>query len=168
MPLHCMVADGGLVANDPTKYCLSEVKALWPNRPIGVLVSIGCGTPIRAHVSSVADTSVKGLAWWASTILKNAIVDGSVREETEMALRFHNPPGQPQPEYFRFNPAIPETAFPPSNEMVHEMRKATEAYIGSQDVGNKLKEAASRLLALAHSRTCKVQKERPECSKLSC
>ncbi|KAH8094994.1 hypothetical protein JL720_2263 [Aureococcus anophagefferens] len=39
--------DGGIVANDPTLLALSEVAALWPDRPVGVVVSLGCGQQKR-------------------------------------------------------------------------------------------------------------------------
>ena len=38
------LADGGLVANDPTAIALREARALWPNRPIGTVLSLGTGS----------------------------------------------------------------------------------------------------------------------------
>ena len=38
------LADGGLVANDPTAIALCEARALWPERPIGTVLSLGTGS----------------------------------------------------------------------------------------------------------------------------
>jgi len=35
--------DGGVVANDPTLLALAEVASVFPGRPVGVVVSLGCG-----------------------------------------------------------------------------------------------------------------------------
>ena len=37
------LADGGMIANDPTLIALKEARELWPSRPIGLLLSIGTG-----------------------------------------------------------------------------------------------------------------------------
>jgi predicted acylesterase/phospholipase RssA len=37
------LSDGGLVANDPTAVALREAAALWPHRPVGLVLSLGCG-----------------------------------------------------------------------------------------------------------------------------
>ena len=49
------LADGGLVANDPTAIALREARALWPNRPIGTVVSLGTGSasPLGADERSI-------------------------------------------------------------------------------------------------------------------
>lgn len=40
-----LLVDGGLVANDPTLLALREAHALWPGRPVGLVVSLGTGIP---------------------------------------------------------------------------------------------------------------------------
>ena len=35
--------DGGIIANNPTAMALAEIQAVWPDRKIGCVVSIGCG-----------------------------------------------------------------------------------------------------------------------------
>jgi len=37
------LTDGGLIANDPTAIALQEAAALWPNRPVGLVLSLGTG-----------------------------------------------------------------------------------------------------------------------------
>jgi len=38
-----VLADGGCLANDPLPYALREARLLYPNRPLGMVVSIGTG-----------------------------------------------------------------------------------------------------------------------------
>jgi len=50
--------DGCLVANNPTAVGMAEAKALWPNKPIDLVVSCGTGKPPSKVVkppSSVSD-----------------------------------------------------------------------------------------------------------------
>uniref|UniRef100_A0A7S2BAL4 PNPLA domain-containing protein n=1 Tax=Haptolina brevifila TaxID=156173 RepID=A0A7S2BAL4_9EUKA len=38
-----VLADGGMIANDPTLVALQEASALWPGRTVGLVVSLGTG-----------------------------------------------------------------------------------------------------------------------------
>ena len=51
------VADGGLVANDPTALAIREARALWPRRPIGVVISLGCGGPSALATDTDGESS---------------------------------------------------------------------------------------------------------------
>jgi len=55
------LADGGLVANNPTVIALREARALWPGRRIGVIVSLGTGSA-RPQSTSEAPEEVASLA----------------------------------------------------------------------------------------------------------
>lgn len=44
-----MLIDGGLTANNPTEIALQEARYIWPNRKIGIVVSLG----IKSSVFSV-------------------------------------------------------------------------------------------------------------------
>ena len=142
------------MANNPTKYCLSEVQALWPNRPIGCIVSVGCGSEAASSEEEEAGAAEeKGLLWWLSTIRTNYLDDSAAQQETEMALQLYNPPGQPQPEYYRFSPSnCGQPGLAVDEQMVRTMREATTAYLDAPETSAQLREAAESLLALAYSR----------------
>ena len=40
---HVLYGDGGTGWNNPTKEAIEEALSIWPNRPIGILVSLGTG-----------------------------------------------------------------------------------------------------------------------------
>jgi len=46
------LVDGMLLANDPTLYALREARTIWPDRPIGVVVSLGTGDNVQAAKGS--------------------------------------------------------------------------------------------------------------------
>ena len=56
------LADGGLVANDPTLLALREARALWPGRPIGLVVSLGCGSSGRGQDVVATEHAVRRAA----------------------------------------------------------------------------------------------------------
>ena len=51
------LTDGGLVANDPTAIALREAAALWPHRPVGLVVSLGTGAHGRVGAREEAQLS---------------------------------------------------------------------------------------------------------------
>ena len=45
--------DGGLVANNPVQYAMREVRDIWPDRNVGVIVSLGCGCGNKANTRTL-------------------------------------------------------------------------------------------------------------------
>lgn len=86
------LADGGLVANDPTVLALREARALWPDRPIGTVVSLGtgCASPLGADDD-----------------------DEPARSPVAKAVRAC---GGPSARYYRFNPPVTGVSLMDSNE----------------------------------------------------
>ena len=78
------LADGGLVANNPTLLALREARALWPGRPIGLVVSLGCGSSAPASEDVAA---------------------------TERAVR--HAAGGGEVRYFRLQPTLPKRGVSP-------------------------------------------------------
>ena len=99
------LADGGLVANDPTAIALREARALWPNRPVGTVVSLGTGTtsPLGADAANEPARSPIGRAVRAS--------------------------GGPSASYYRLNPPVHGVSMIDSNEdKLRAMEDATRKY----------------------------------------
>jgi hypothetical protein len=42
--------DGGLASNNPTKEAIDEAHLIWPDRPIGIIVSVGTGIEEALHL----------------------------------------------------------------------------------------------------------------------
>lgn len=38
-----VLVDGGIYANNPTKVALQEAEAIWPGRPVSLVLSLGTG-----------------------------------------------------------------------------------------------------------------------------
>jgi len=45
--------DGGFRANNPVLVALEEAALIWPNEPIDLVVSLGCGLPTKKKVTGV-------------------------------------------------------------------------------------------------------------------
>ncbi|KAL1528999.1 hypothetical protein AB1Y20_010320 [Prymnesium parvum] len=51
------LADGGMLANDPTLIAIQEAKSLWPSRPIGLVASLGTGAASPVELCDYQDES---------------------------------------------------------------------------------------------------------------
>jgi predicted acylesterase/phospholipase RssA len=56
---HGRFRDGGVVANNPSKLALQQAQALFPNRRIGCMVSVGTGRPPVAAAGTSAVAAIK-------------------------------------------------------------------------------------------------------------
>ncbi|CUA72935.1 Kinesin light chain [Rhizoctonia solani] len=85
---------GELGCSNPLAHVMSEVARIYPDRPVGCVVSIGAG-----HTRTI---KIPDLSWWYRTqdvvVMKDMAVDAE-RVAEEMMLRFQGTSGV----YFRFN-----------------------------------------------------------------
>ena len=119
------LADGGLVANDPTAIALREARALWPDRPIGTVMSLGTGTasPLGADAS-----------------------DEPARSPIGKAVRAW---GGPSARYYRFNPPVRGVSMIDSNEdklraMEDVTRKFFRESLDAREACRRLAESRAR------------------------
>ena len=99
------LADGGLVANDPTIVALREARAQWPTRRIGLVLSLGSGAPRPAKDETVA-RAVAAADPRARYIRLQPIVRGvSPIDADEPKLRAMEERAR---EFFRASPAADE------------------------------------------------------------
>ena len=94
--------DGGLVANNPAKIVLAEAQALFPGRPIGCFVSIGCGKDTKSEDESVGTD--KSVLYWAMKMISMPTSVYATHKEVQQQLKYHNHPSLPEPCYFRLDP----------------------------------------------------------------
>jgi hypothetical protein len=93
--------DGGLTANNPTELAIFEARALWPDREIECIVSLGCGKPKPGQ----GTTNLLGLVGELVDICSSAqAIHKNVKSWLNMTL--------PETQYFRFNPNDGEGSVP--------------------------------------------------------
>ena len=95
------MVDGGLVTNDPTIIAIREAQALWPGRPIGVIVSLGTGD------SKLDDETREGRR---------------LERIGEFVRREH-----PGAGYFRFQPHLPNDDLSPFDHDEPRLQQMEEA-----------------------------------------
>lgn len=96
-------ADGGLIHNNPSLVAISEARALWKGRPIGALVSLGCGRPKAdaEHSHHRARGMVSAMLYWSNHIFSMAGDTWLAHRTVKALLRTLSP----ETEYFRFEPS---------------------------------------------------------------
>lgn len=130
--------DGAVVANNPSVVALQEARALWPDAPIDVFISIGTGsTPLARRdkaVSSFIDTG-------------NIVIESATNVERVHEALATMTPLMPNFKYFRFNPLDPRCSME-LDEIDPEkwtlLEQATDDFISEN--GEELDAAAAALL----------------------
>jgi hypothetical protein len=90
--------DGAVVANNPSVIALQEARALWPDAPIDVFVSIGTGsTPQNRRGSAISAFMDTG----------NILIESATNVERAHEALATMTPLIPSLKYFRFNPVDP-------------------------------------------------------------
>mmetsp|Transcript_44260 Transcript_44260/g.94211 ORF Transcript_44260/g.94211 Transcript_44260/m.94211 type:complete len:705 (-) Transcript_44260:252-2366(-) len=141
--------DAAIVANNPTGLAVKEAQSLWPRRPIGTIVSLGCGKVSNQD----ARTPRSGLTYWAGTLLSMPMEVTRVHKEVKASLPFLNPAGTPLPIYFRLEPPTGEYELDESQRKVLDaMCRKTSAYIAHKSA--KIDRLAAALLLLGGDVEC--------------
>lgn len=116
--------DGGLTANNPTELAIFEARALWPDRDIECVVSLGCGKPKPGQ----GNTNLLGLVGELVDICSSAqIIHKNVKSWLKMTL--------PQTNYFRFSPNNGEGSVPldESNpKVLNKLVETTTEYMATK------------------------------------
>merc|ERR1711871_51270 len=93
--LYC---DGAIVANNPSAIAVQEAKALYPNVPIELLISIGTGVYIGPPTGDM-----KSMNW--NVLVSQIVASATDSEDIHNLLRDFLSPNQ----YFRINPLLDES-----------------------------------------------------------
>jgi len=116
--------DGGLTANNPTELAIFEARALWPDRDLECIVSLGCGKPKPGQ----GTTNLLGLVGELVDICSSAeSIHKNVKAWIKMTL--------PETKYFRFSPNNGEGSVPldESNpKVLNKLVETTTQYMSTQ------------------------------------
>ena len=93
--------DGGFSISNPTLIAVHEAERIWPGRPIGLVVSLGCG---RAVQSAAAAQQGHGLK--VSNIVKKMVNTVLSSERTHRAAAAYLKAQHHTAQYFRVNPTV--------------------------------------------------------------
>ena len=93
--------DGGFSISNPTLIAVHEAERIWPDRPIGLVVSLGCG---RAVQSAAAAQQGHGLK--VSNIVKKMVNTVLSSERTHRAAAAYLKAQHHTAQYFRVNPTV--------------------------------------------------------------
>ncbi|KAG9091042.1 hypothetical protein FRC06_000736 [Ceratobasidium sp. 370] len=135
-PMRESFVDGGLGCTNPTPHVLAEAKALYPDRHLACVVSIGAG---RASTIQVPEPSpMHGLLPAKVLAVTRDIAADGERVAQEMAVRF----GQTTDVYFRFNVDQGIQNVKPSEwEKQPEVTAHARAYMRQGEISEKIDRA---------------------------
>ena len=122
--------DGGIVANNPAMLAISEAMAIWPNRPIGTVVSVGCG-----HSLNTAHKAKKGIVYWANQLVDMATDSYQTHTQVKQLLQSFNAARVSNPiKYFRLEPTAAPFAFMDARRRaIQEIKDVVEDYVDENE-----------------------------------
>jgi len=134
--------------NNPVSQVLEEAEALFPNRPISCVISIGSGHPSTIHIPNLGFLQRVGLL--SDDILRTVSAMASDCEEKhqETARRFANSPGL----YFRLN--VREGMQDVGSEewkKYHYVASHTQQYMKMQETKHTIDYAVRALRGVQHA-----------------
>lgn len=97
-------ADGGLIHNNPSLVAISEARAIWPDRPIGTIISLGCGKSVHEHTPNGGWIGSQMLYWGGQIF--NLVGDSQTTHRTVLAMLSAV---SPTTDYFRLEPITGDT-----------------------------------------------------------
>ena len=134
-------ADGGLIHNNPSLVAISEARAIWKNRPIGTLVSLGCGRPSVQNEGTANKGIIASALYWSSHIFSMTGDTWLTHRTVKALLRTLSP----ETEYFRFEPFAGDVALNETRRAVLEaMLEETRDYVAHSS--QRFEECAYSLL----------------------
>jgi len=129
--------DGGLVANNPVGVALAEARALFPDRDVDVLVSVGTGAPPpAAHAASGLRGLFTTLTYAAvnTTAISAAIEDALAHSTSTFYARL-------QPTDPSFDADLGEV----DNEVLRRIEEAAQAHLSAEPMASMLQQVADRM-----------------------
>lgn len=127
------LADGGCAFNNPALVALHECAAIFPSRRIGVLVSLGCGTPRPDKNHGLTARLVYGTDRPEESITHEHVqeivkaVDGAVYERLDPPLNAYVSPAEHR------------------DQVLDDMEHQTNAWLQQPTVANRIHRIARRL-----------------------
>tara|TARA_R110002072_G_scaffold39901_1_gene113872 strand:- start:116 stop:1126 length:1011 start_codon:yes stop_codon:yes gene_type:complete len=67
--------DAGIICNNPTEFAINEIRSLYPNRPIKMIVSISSG---HSKINNIENIDSMNLMYWIKTLV-NLTINNSER-----------------------------------------------------------------------------------------
>ena len=107
----------------------SEAMAIWPNRPIGTVVSVGCG-----HSLNTAHKAKKGIVYWANQLVDMATDSYQTHTQVKQLLQSFNAARVSNPiKYFRLEPTAHPAFMDARRRAIQEIKDVVEEYVDENE-----------------------------------